>query len=72
MGPREESFAGRQARDALEELRHHWGEAYDIQQTGGVTWLAARRDGRGAVHANSPEDLEAAITADYKARPVPR
>ena len=70
-GPRG-SFAESQARGELEELRWHWGDAYQIEQTGPATWLAARRDGKGAVHANSAEDLEAAIVADYDLRPVPR
>ena len=32
--------------DALEELRFHWGSAYDIAFIDGV-WTARRRDGRG-------------------------
>jgi hypothetical protein len=56
----------------LDELVHHWGDAYQIEQTGPQTWLAARRDGQGAVHANTPDGLWDAIVADYDARPVAR
>jgi hypothetical protein len=58
--------------EQLEELRHHWGDAYQIERTGPDTWLAARRDGRGAVHANTADELMDAISRDYLARPVPR
>jgi hypothetical protein len=58
--------------DELAELRHHWGDAYQIERTGPQTWLAARRDGRGAVHANTADELFQAISNDYLARPVPR
>ena len=71
MGQRD-TFAGRQARDELEDPRWHWGDAYQIEQTGPQTWLAARRDGKGAVHANTPGELDAKIVADYDLRPVPR
>jgi hypothetical protein len=58
--------------EQLAELRHHWDTAYVIEQTGPSTWLAARRDGRGAVHASSADELFAAISADYREHPVPR
>lgn len=58
--------------EALAELIWHWGGAYVIAQTGPHTWLAARRDGRGAVHANDAEGLYLAIRRDYAARAVPR
>jgi hypothetical protein len=58
--------------EQLAELRHHWDTAYVIEQTGPSTWLAARRDGRGAVHADSADELFAAISDDYRKRPVPR
>jgi len=58
--------------EQLEELVHHWGDAYQIEQTGPLTWIAARRDGRGAVHASSADELFAAISEDYIKRPVPR
>jgi hypothetical protein len=56
----------------LAQLRHHWDSAYDIQKTGPSTWLAARRDGKGCLHANTADELMAKISADYLARPVPR
>ena len=61
-----------EAEEQLEELRHRHGEAYQIERTSPLTWLAARRDGGGAVHANSAGELEAKIVADYALRPVPR
>ncbi len=57
---------------ALEELRFHWGEAYDIAIAGGM-WTARRRDGRGGTLASPlPEGLLVLIRADYAAMPVPR
>ena len=58
--------------DELDELRFHWGEAYDISADGGV-YTAQRRDGRGDVLADPvPEGLRLRIQADYEAMPVPR
>ncbi len=58
--------------DALEELRFHWGSAYDITLVGRL-WTARRRDGRGDVLAEPlPEGLRLRILADYAAMPVPR
>jgi hypothetical protein len=58
--------------DALEELRFHWGDAYNIVASGGV-FTATRRDGRGGGLADpSPEGLFRQIRADYVAMPVPR
>ncbi len=56
----------------LEDLRHHWGEAYDIRAEGG-RWTARRRDGKGDTLA-SPRaaGLWERIVADYCADPVPR
>jgi hypothetical protein len=60
--------------DALEELRFHWGEAYDIDiDIAGGVFTATRRDGRGGRLADpSPEGLFRQIRADYAAMPVPR
>jgi hypothetical protein len=55
----------------LDELRFHWGSAYDIDVTGG-TWTARRRDGRGTLADPLPEGLRLRILADYAAMPVPR
>ncbi len=58
--------------DTLEELRFHWGSAYDIDAAGGV-YIARRRDGTGAPLADPlPEGLRLRIQADYAAMPVPR
>ena len=56
---------------ALAELRHHWGDAYEI--TGrGRDWRARRRDGKGELAAPDPDALVEAIRADYERCPVPR
>ncbi len=57
----------------LDELRFHWGEAYDITLVGGGEWTARRRDGRGGTLASPlPAGLLLLIRADYAALPVPR
>ena len=57
---------------ALDELRFHWGSAYDIGRAGGM-WTALRKDGRGGTLADPlPEGLRLRIQADYVAMPVPR
>jgi len=56
----------------LDELRHHWGEAYDIAADDGMC-TATRKDGQGAALADPrPEGLRQRIQADYAAMPVPR
>jgi len=56
----------------MDELRHHWGEAYHIAADDG-RWTARRRDGRGGTLADPlPAGLRARIAADYRADPVPR
>ena len=56
----------------LEEIRFHWGSAYDIKFGGGA-WTARRRDGKGGTLADPlPEGLRRRIQADYVAMPVPR
>jgi hypothetical protein len=57
---------------ALDELRFHWGSAYDIGAAGGA-YTAQRRDGKGApLTDHLPEGLRLRIQADYEAMPVPR
>ena len=57
---------------ALEELRHHWGDAYSIM-SGRDGYQAKRKDGRGGwIMRPTAEELFGAIRADYLARPVPR
>ena len=58
--------------DALDDLRFHWGSAYDIDLDDGMC-TARRRDGRADVLADPlPEGLRLRILADYAAMPVPR
>ena len=57
---------------ALDELRFHWGSAYDIGADGGM-FTALRRDGKGAPLTDPlPEGLRLRIQADYTVMPVPR
>jgi hypothetical protein len=57
---------------ALEELRHHWGDAYSIM-SGRDGYQAKRRDGRGGwIIRPTAEELFDAIRRDYDRRPVPR
>jgi len=57
---------------ALEELRHHWGEAYSIM-SGRDGYQAKRKDGRGGwIIRKTADELSEAIRKDYDANPVPR
>ena len=57
---------------ALDELRHHWGDAYSIMH-GRDGYQAKRKDGRGGwIIRDSVDELWEAIRADYAARPVRR
>jgi hypothetical protein len=56
----------------LDELRHHWGSAYDIGFERD-RWIAQRRDGKGQPLTDpQPGGLRDKIAADYLADPVPR
>jgi hypothetical protein len=55
----------------LADLRHHWGDPYEISGIRGH-WRAQRRDDGTTLTADSPEGLREAIIEDYFARPVPR
>jgi hypothetical protein len=56
----------------LDDLRFHWGGAYNVQHLGD-TWLAQRKDkSRAVLSARTPAELLEKIRADYAARPVPR
>lgn len=58
--------------DALEELRWHWGDAYEIE-TGNGEWRARRRDGLdGWMTEGSADELHTRIVDDYTTRPVRR
>lgn len=57
---------------ALEELEHHWGEAYVIMEDRSG-WRARRKDGRGGwIVRADPNALFEAIREDYGRCPVPR
>jgi hypothetical protein len=71
MGRAASGWLGNDAGE-LDELRFHWGTAYEITADGGM-FTARRRDGRGGTLADSlPERLRSRIAADYGADPVPR
>jgi hypothetical protein len=56
--------------DALAELRHHYGEAYEICSG---PWRAKRRDGkRGWIIRDSVDELWEAVREDYRRDPVRR
>jgi hypothetical protein len=55
-------------RSRLEQLRHDWGDAYEIEEC-----RARRRDGLGGwFKAQSLDELDLLIEADYAVLPVPR
>ncbi len=59
-------------KEALAGLEFDWGSAYVIGHDGGC-WQAGRRDSMGhLLTARDPDELRAAIRADYELRPVPR
>ncbi len=55
----------------LEDLRWHWGGAYDITEGSGA-WRAVRADNQVTLVAASAGELRALIVADYGRRPVRR
>ena len=58
--------------DELEDLRFHWGTAYDISRVGGE-FTARRRDARGGALTDLASiGLLGKIRADHAADPVPR
>jgi hypothetical protein len=71
-GSRAQESAPGDETGVLDELRFHWGSAYDIGTAGGV-YTARRRDGKGAPLVDAlPEGLRLQIMADYQRLPVPR
>jgi len=56
----------------LADLRHHWGDAYEITHPRRAVWLARRRDDGEILTAIRADALLAKIRLDYHARPVPR
>ncbi len=60
-------------KEALEALRWHWGDAYEIGHDDEHGWHAARRDQIGGLLTGAgPDELGHAITEDYAFKPVPR
>lgn len=58
--------------DDLEQLRHHWGDAYSVLHNRDG-FQAKRKDGRGGwIIRQTADELFAAISDDYLKRPVPR
>jgi hypothetical protein len=56
---------------ALDSLRWHWGDAYEIGHD--AKWWFRRRDGYGGAEtASSPDARHTAIIENYTARPVDR
>lgn len=55
----------------LQNLRYHWGEAYEIELEDGE-FIAVRRDNRRDLRSDSAEGLRNLIIADYSGRQVPR
>ena len=59
--------------DELAALVFNWGEAYLIGCDDQHGWWASRRDQVGSLLTGaSPDELHAAIVADYELKPVPR
>jgi hypothetical protein len=59
--------------NALADLRWGWGDAYRIGWDARRGWWANRRDGKGDdITAADPDELWAAIYADYTSSPVRR
>jgi hypothetical protein len=72
-GPQADGVAAAAGRDALEALRWHWGDAYEIGFDDERGWHARRRDGLGGwLTAPDSDDLFGVIAADYALKPVPR
>jgi hypothetical protein len=61
------------ARQALDALVFHWGDAYEFTHDGEHGWRARRRDGVGGwIEAMDPDMLHAQVKADYGLNPVSR
>jgi hypothetical protein len=72
IGPPQDDMSATGQPDELEEVRYHWGEAYDVT-AGSGEFTAQRRDGKGAKLTDpAAGGLLRQIRADYQADPVPR
>lgn len=56
---------------ALNVLRWHWDEAYEISIVNDL-WVARRKDNGRIVQAADPTRLRDKIIKDYSRQPVPR
>jgi hypothetical protein len=74
-GAAPQAAEGSERRDEQElaALQWNWGEAYLIGFDDEHGWWASRRDQIGGLITESgPDELTAAIRADYTLKPVPR
>jgi hypothetical protein len=65
--------SGQAGEQELAVLQLNWGEAYLIGHDDEHGWWASRRDEIGGlITETGPDELVAAIRADYTLKPVPR
>ena len=64
----------RATQQAWELLQFGWDTAYafSYDPTHGLPFRADRRDGRGSLRGQDPDELDELVLRDYAARPVPR
>lgn len=62
---------GQATRSVLDDLRWHWGDAYEITEANGV-WRAVRLDNQVSLIASDGVNLRDLIVDDYSRRPVDR
>jgi hypothetical protein len=68
-----QAASGHAGEQELAALQWNWGEAYLIGFDGEHGWWASRRDQIGGLLIEAgPDELRAAIIADYDLKPVPR
>jgi hypothetical protein len=68
-----QAASGHAGEQELAALQWNWGEAYLIGYDGEHGWWASRRDQIGGLLTEAgPDELRAAIIADYELKPVPR
>jgi hypothetical protein len=68
-----QAASGQAGEKELAALQWNWGEAYLIGCDDEHGWWASRRDQIGGLITEAgPDQLRAAIIADYELKPVPR
>jgi hypothetical protein len=68
-----QAASGQAGEQELAALQWNWGEAYLIGYDDVHGWWASRRDQIGGLLTEAgPDELRAAIIADYDLKPVPR